>query len=378
VKLGGVEIRRIRLPLVVPFRSASGEQRERDVLLVRVASPEGEGWGECAALATPSYTSEYVDGAHHVLRYHLLPRLLGQPDVASGQVAPLLAGVRGHAMAKAAVEMAVLDLELRTAGVSFAEHLGAVRQAVDAGVAVGIASDVGHLLDAVAGYCEAGYRRVKLKIEPGWDLQPVQAVRERFGDGLSLQADANASYTLADAAHLGRLDAFDLTMIEQPFAPDDLLAHAELARRMRTPICLDESITSAAAASSAIALGAAAVVNVKAGRVGGYLEARRVHDVCARAGVPVWCGGMLETGLGRAANVALAALPNFTLPGDLSASDRYFQTDITPPFRLVDGRLRVPSGPGLGVEVVEDVLDAFTVGVYSVPAAGGSHFEGVE
>ena len=361
MKLSGVELRRVRLPLVTPFRTSAGEQREREALLVRVTSPEGEGWGECAALATPSYTSEYVDGAHHVMRHHLLPRLLAQPDVASADVAPFLAGVRGHAMAKSALEMAVLDLELRAAGVSFADHLGAVRRSVAAGVAVGIPDDLGHLLDAVAGFWEAGYRRVKLKIAPGWDVRPLQAVRERFGDDLLLLVDANASYTLADAAHLARLDAFGLAMVEQPFAPDDLLAHAELARRIRTPICLDESVTSAAAASSAIALGAAAVVNVKAGRVGGYLEARRVHDVCAQAGVPVWCGGMFETGLGRAANVALAALPNFTVPGDLSASDRYYRRDITPPLLLDDGRLGVPTGPGLGVEVDWDLVEQLRV-----------------
>jgi O-succinylbenzoate synthase len=220
---------------------------------------------------------------------------------------------------------------------------------------------VPELLDAVGGYLDEGYLRIKLKIEPGWDVEPVRAVRERFGDDLLLQVDANTAYTVADARHLARLDPFDLLLIEQPLDEEDVRGHAELAKTVRTPICLDESITSARAAAPAIALGACSIVNVKPGRVGGYLEARRIHDVCAAHGVPVWCGGMLETGLGRAANVALAALPGFTLPGDTSASDRYDRTDITEPFRLDRGHLAVPTGPGLGVEPIPDLLDEVTV-----------------
>jgi O-succinylbenzoate synthase len=222
-------------------------------------------------------------------------------------------------------------------------------------------SSIPILLDAVAGYLDEGYRRIKLKVEPGWDVEPVRAVREQFGDDLLLQVDANTAYTLADAPHLALLDAFDLLLIEQPLDEEDLLGHAKLAQQIATPVCLDESIISARVAEAAIELGACAIVNIKPGRVGGYLEARRVHDVCAAHGVPVWCGGMLETGIGRAANVALAALPNFTLPGDTSASSRYFATDITEPFVLDDGRLRVPLGPGIGVEPVADVLKELTV-----------------
>jgi O-succinylbenzoate synthase len=366
VRISGVELRRIRLPLATPFRSALGAHTEREALLVKVSTPDAEGWGECVAMAAPTYTSEYVDSAHHVIRQHLLPRLLARSDVGAGDVGPALAGVRGHPMAKAAVEMAVLDAELRTSGTSLADHLGGVRPRVDAGVALGIPDSVPELLDAVAEVRRAGYRRVKLKIQPGWDVEPVGAVRERFGDGLALQVDANGAYSLADAPRLAELDAFGLVLVEQPLAEDDLLGHAELARRIRTPICLDESVTSAAAAATAIALGAAAVVNVKAGRVGGYLEARRIHDVCAGAGIPVWCGGMLETGLGRAANVALAALPAFTLPGDLAASDRYYAADITAPFVLEDGRLTVPTGPGLGVDVLPEVVEACTESVERV------------
>ena len=366
MKLDAVELRRIALPLVSPFRTSFGTQTARDVLLVRVRTPEAEGWGECVAMEEPLYSSEYVDGAQAIIRDHLLPRLFARDDVTAGSVAPALAPVKGHAMAKAAVETAVLDAELRVAGISLAEHLGAVRDAVDAGVSVGIMESIPALLDAVAGYLDEGYRRIKLKIEPGWDVEPVRAVRERFGDALLLQVDANTAYTLADAPQLARLDPFDLLLIEQPLEEDDVLGHAKLAKLVRTPICLDESITSARGAAAAIELGACAIINIKPGRVGGYLEARRIHDVCAAHGVPVWCGGMLETGIGRAANVALAALPNFTLPGDTSASGRYFATDVTAPFVLQDGQLRVPTGAGIGVDPIPDLLQSMTVSTETV------------
>jgi o-succinylbenzoate synthase len=359
VKIEAFELRRLRMPLVKPFRTSFGVEDERDVLLVRAITPDAEGWGECVALKEPIYSSEYVDAAQHVTREHLLPRIFAHGEATADEVAPTLEPIKGHQMAKAAVEMAVLDAELRAQGTSFARRLGAVRDAVDCGVSVGIHDSIPALLDTVAGHLDEGYRRVKLKIEPGWDVEPVRATRERFGD-IPLQVDANTAYRLADARHLSKLDAFDLLLIEQPLPEDEVLAHAELAKVVRTPICLDESITSARSAADAIALGACAIVNIKAGRVGGYLEARRIHDVCAANGVPVWCGGMLETGLGRAANVALAALPNFTLPGDTSASDRYFHRDLTEPFVLADGRLRVPEGPGLGVSPIPGLLEGFT------------------
>jgi O-succinylbenzoate synthase len=266
-------------------------------------------------------------------------------------------------MAKAALETAVLDAELRAAGISLAAFLGATREAVPVGVSVGLTRSVGELVTAVEGYLADGYQRVKLKIEPGWDVGPVAAVRKQFPD-LPLQVDANEAYTLADSSRLTDLDEFNLLLIEQPLPADDLAAHAELARRLRTPICLDESIVSARAARRAIELGATAIVNIKPGRVGGFLEARRVHDVCRDQGVPAWCGGMLETGIGRAANLALAALPGFTLPGDISASKRYFARDVTSPFDLLPGSLlAVPTGPGIGVEVNEGVLNEVTTGV---------------
>ena len=363
VELLEIELRRVRLPLVTPFRTAHGTQHEREVLLVRARTADAEGWGECVAGARPDYTSEHVAGAEQVLRAHLIPTLLAAPDVAADGVAAVLSWVQGHRMAKAALEAAVLDAELRAGGASLAAWLGGTHDAVDAGVAVGIPGSVPELLDVVGAHLDQGYRRIKLKVEPGWDREPVQAVRERFGPGVQLQVDANGAYRLDDAAALAALDPFDLLLVEQPLPPDDLVGHAELSRRLATPICLDESIRSAGDAATAIALGACSIVNVKPGRVGGLLEARRVHDLCQARGVPVWCGGMLETGIGRAANVALASLPGFTLPGDLSASDRYFRQDLTAPFVLEDGRLRVPTGPGIGVDPLLDVIDDLTQSV---------------
>ena len=372
MKIEGIELRRIRMPLVSPFRTSFGTETERDVLLVRVVTPEAEGWGECVAMSEPLYSAEYADGAADVLRRFLIPAVRARLADASARfdatlLGELLAPIRGHRMAKAALEMAVLDAELRAAGRSFAAFLGATRDRVPCGVSLGIMSSIPELLDAVARYLDDGYVRIKLKIEPGWDVAPVRAVRERFGDDLLLQVDANAAYTLADANHLAKLDDFDLLLIEQPLAEDDIVQHARLAARLRTPICLDESIESAAHAAAAISLGACSVINIKPGRVGGYLEARRVHDLCRAHGVAAWTGGMLETGLGRAANVAFAALPGCTLPGDTSASRRYYTTDITEPFELEDGHLAVPAGPGLGVAPIPETLDEVTTATEWIP-----------
>jgi O-succinylbenzoate synthase len=359
MKLRSVEMRRIHLSLVAPFETSFGVQTKRDILLLKAITSDGEGWGECVAGEEPTYSSEYVEGAQHVLVHHLLPRLLDQPRLEAEDVGRLLRPVHGHHMAKSAIEMAILDAELRAQGESFASYFGAVRAAVDAGVSVGIHRSIPELLETVGDYLEQGYRRIKLKIKPGWDVEPVRAVRERFGK-VPLQVDANTAYSLSDASHLALLDPYDLLLIEQPLPEEQVLAHAALAKSVRTPICLDESITSVQAAADAIELGACRIINIKPGRVGGYLEARRIHDLCAERGVPVWMGGMLETGIGRAGNVAMAAMPNFTLPGDTSASDRYYSRDITAPFVLHDGRLDVPAGPGLGVEVDVEFLDSIT------------------
>ncbi len=368
MKLESVELRRIKLSLVAPFETSFGVQTERDVLLLKAITDGGEGWGECVAGEEPTYSSEYVDAAGHVLIHHLIPRLLDRELVAA-DVSVLLHPVHGHQMAKAAVEMAVLDAELRAQGQSFGRFFGAVRRAVDCGVSVGIQPSLAELLQTVGGYLDQGYRRIKLKIKPGWDVEPVRAVRERFGD-VPLQVDANTAYSLADAEHLAKLDPFGLLLIEQPLPEEQVLAHAQLARTVRTPICLDESITSAQSAADAIELGACRVINIKPGRVGGYLEARRIHDLCAARGLPVWMGGMLETGIGRAGNVAMAAMPGFTLPGDTSASDRYYHRDITEPFVLEDGRLRVPTGPGLGVSIDAEYLESITYWKSVVGRAG--------
>ncbi len=380
-----VELHRLEVPLVRPFETSFGRETVREVLLVHVVTDSGDGWGECVAGRDPFYSAEYVDGAASVIERYLAPALLeatasrgaiaadaptepaAEGPGARGATVPLAASVAstlsfvaGHRMAKAALETAVLDAELRTQGRSMGECFGAVREWVDCGVSVGIASTVDELLDEVAGYVDEGYRRIKLKIKPGWDLVPVGAVRELLGrDGL-LQVDANTAYTVDDIPLLASLDVFELLLIEQPFAEEDLAAHVRLAEACETPVCLDESILDRTTAIDAIERGATSIVNIKPGRMGGYLEALRVHDACLALDVPVWCGGMLETGVGRAANVALAALPGFLLPGDTSASSRYFAEDLTEPFVLGTGeqrgRLRVPDAPGTGVTVRSELV----------------------
>ncbi|MDR7383555.1 o-succinylbenzoate synthase [Promicromonospora iranensis] len=371
MNIRGIELRRVELPLVSPFRTSFSTQTERDVLLLRVETDDGEGWGECVAGEDPLYSSEYVDASADVLRRFLVPALSayreGAGITSAIDVGQALAPVKGHRMAKAALEMAVLDAELRAQGRPLSRELGSVVDRVPSGVSVGIQDSIPRLLDAVGGYLAEGYVRIKLKIEPGWDLEPVRAVRERFGDDVLLQVDANTAYTLRDARHLARLDPFDLLLIEQPLEEEDVLGHAELARRIEMPVCLDESIVSAQTAAAAITLGACSIINIKPGRVGGYLEARRIHDLAVAHGVAVWCGGMLETGIGRAANAALAALPGFTLPGDISASGRFYATDITEPFVLDDGHIAVPTGPGLGVTPLPEILDEVTTTTEWIP-----------
>jgi O-succinylbenzoate synthase len=361
VFLDGFELRVLHLPLVSPFTTSFGTETVREVIIVRALTPDGDGWGEVVTGAAPLYSSEYTQGAWDVITRFLAPALLGRGAVAPAEVAGVLEPFIGHRMAKAGLELAVLDAALRAEGRSLGAFLGADRDRVPAGVSVGIQRDPAALVDAVGGYLAEGYVRIKIKIKPGRDVADTAAVRDAFGT-IPLQVDANSAYTLAQADTLAELDAFDLLLIEQPLQEDDLVDHAVLAERLRTPICLDESITSHKAAGDALALAAASVINIKAGRVGGYLEAVRIHDLCRAAGVPVWCGGMLETGIGRAANAALAALPGFTLPGDISASSRFYHRDIvTEPAVLDDGHVRVPTGPGLGVEIDHGFLDEVTV-----------------
>ncbi len=358
MRIAGIELRWVRLPLVTPFRTSRYTEEWKYALLIRVRTEEGAiGWGECVAMRVDVYSPETIDDAARALRETLIPMVLELPDVTAEKAKEALAQVEGHPMAKAALEMALLDAQLRLIGRSLAAHLGAVRPAVKAGVSVGIMSEK-ELIDTVLRYrFEEHYQRIKLKIEPGWDVEPVHLVRELLGADALLQVDGNGAYRLEDAGHLAELDRYDLLMIEQPLAADDLDGHAALARKLKTPICLDEPITCTADAIRAIDRGAAAIINIKPGRVGGYLEAKEIHRVCAARGVPVWVGGMVETGLGRAANVALAALPHFTIVGDLSASERFFTQDITPPIVVgTDGLIRVPDKPGIGVEPDMTVL----------------------
>ena len=358
-RVRAIELRIVGLPLVSPFRTSFGEMTHKECILARVETDDGTGWGECVASDEPDFSEEWNEGAWLVLRDLLAPALVGH-DVTPEDVERRLAFVRGHPMAKATLVNALLDAELRARGESLASYLGGVRERVGCGVSVGIAPGTERLLEQVGGYLDEGYRRIKLKIEPGTDVERVAAVREAHPDIL-LSVDANAAYTLDDVEVFRRLDAHGLLMVEQPLHHEDLVDHAELQRRISTDLCLDESIRSAADASAAIGLGACRIVNIKQGRVGGVLEARRVHDVAAAAGVPVWCGGMLETGIGRATNLALASMPNFTLPGDTSASRRYFHEDLTEPFELApDGTMAVPSGPGIGVDPDPERLERCT------------------
>ena len=354
----------INMPLVRPFRTSFGTELVREVLIVEAISSGGtSGWAECAASSWPGYSSEYTAGVIDVMTDHLIPALRETTMAAEPEeVREALDVIRGHPMAKTAIATSMLDVWLRERGQSMASFLGSTRTEVDCGVSVGIPTTetLRELLDEVGIYVDAGYRRIKLKIEPGWDVEPVAAVRARWPE-MPLQVDANQAYTRADAAQLAKLDEFDLLLIEQPLPEEDWLGHRLLAEVCTTPICMDESILSVASAESALEFGSATIINIKPGRVGSYLTARDIHDMCMARNSPVWCGGMLETGVGRAANLALAALPNFTLPGDTSASNRYYAVDITEPFVLQDGRLPVPQGPGIGVEPVPELLADFRI-----------------
>jgi len=355
-----VELREVAIPLVRPFRTSFGEETQKRAILVRAITDDGEGWGECVSSDEPRYSEEWLEGSWMALERWMSPAVVSEvhrPD----QVASALRWIRGHRMAKAALEAAVLDGWLRMAGVSLSSHLGGVRDRVPCGVSVGIAPTAEAMLEEILGYLSKGYRRVKLKIEPGRDLAVVRTIREALPD-TPLSVDANGAYTPADTPLFEALDELGLMMMVQPLDTEDLLDHAALQARLRTPICLDESIRSARDALAAVRLEACRIINIKPGRVGGILEAKRVHDVAFGSNVPVWIGGMLETGVGRAANLALASMPGVTLPGDTSASDRYFREDLTEPFVLSpDGTMPVPAAPGIGVEPLPEHLRRCTV-----------------
>ncbi|HUF13472.1 MAG TPA: o-succinylbenzoate synthase [Longimicrobiales bacterium] len=354
-----VVLETIRMRLKQAFRISSGSQEERCVVLVRLVTKDGTGVGECVAGDEPNYSYETTETARWMMERHLCGAILGLEFPGARELAMALTrAIRGHPMARAALEMAAWHLEAQQRGVSLASLLGGSKDRIEVGVSIGLQPSVEELLTEIQRYVDQGYRRVKLKIAPGHDLEFVRHAREAFPE-LAMQVDANAAYGASDMAHLRRFDPLGLLMIEQPFAEDDLVTHAKLQAMTETPVCLDESIGSAAECESALALQAAGVVNIKPGRVGGFAEAIRIHDLCADAGVPVWCGGMLETGIGRAHNLALASLPNFRYPADLSASDRYWDRDVVdPPFTLEpDGTILVPGRTGLGVDIDERLLD---------------------
>jgi O-succinylbenzoate synthase len=365
IELARCVLREIRLKLKEPFRISSGTTHERRILLVEVTDADGAmGWGECAAGEYPNYSSETIDTAWLAIRSWITPIVLGRrfddPCHLAGTVS---AAFRGHRMAKAAVEMAVWELDARRRSVSLAEALGGTRATVDTGISIGIQPDPVALVERVRRARAEGYRRVKVKIQPGADIAFVRAARAALDEAVPLMADANSAYTLSDLPILRQLDEFRLLMIEQPLGQDDLVRHAELQQALETPLCLDESITSVERAEDMVRLGSGRIINIKPARVGGFMAARAIHDVAARHDVPVWCGGMLESGVGRAHNVALASLPNFRLPGDLSPSRRYWERDIVvPEWTMHDGSITVPRDrPGMGVEVDREFVEALTV-----------------
>jgi o-succinylbenzoate synthase len=370
VRIDRLELRLLRLPLVHFFETSFGRIYDKHFILVKLEGEGHTGFGECVAENDPYYSSETNETCWHIISEFLAPRVLGAAFEHPRDVFPAFAAVRGHNMAKAAVEMAAWDLYAKQQGVPLSRVLGGDRSEIVSGVSIGIQDSLDQLVEKVERELAAGYRRIKVKIKPGWDIEAVERVRSRFGP-IPLMADANAAYTLEDAEHLARLDAFDLMMIEQPLEYDDIRDHARLQEQLRTPICLDESIHSVRLAEEAIRLKACRIINIKPGRVGGHRESIRLHDLCQAHGIPVWHGGMLESGLGRAHNIHLSTLANFSLPGDVAASKRYFNPDlIDPPIEVSpQGTIAVPTAPGIGVTYVQARIDAATIRLASLEPA---------
>jgi O-succinylbenzoate synthase len=366
MKVREIELRRIFLPYVAPFETSGWREEGSYPIIVRMLGEDSRGefvaWGESPVGENPFYNEENFKTAWIILQDYLVPMLLSAEVQSPWDVTPLFAKVRANRMAKCALEFTAWDLFARAEGCSLAKLLGGTRERVSVGVSVGIQKDIDTLLKVVDAYLKDGYRRIKLKIKPGWDVEPVAAVRRQWPD-LLLQVDANSIYHLSDGPHLAQLDQYDLLLVEQPLAHDDIFDHAKLKRQLKSPLCLDESIVSPEHARWAIELQACDIINIKPSRIGGLGDAVKIHNMAQAAGMPVWHGGMLESGIGRAVNVALASLPNFTLPGDISANDRYFKRDIVQtPFTLnPDSTLTVPTGIGHGAIVDEDYLDDVTV-----------------
>ena len=362
MRIDRITLREIRMPLVHPFETSFGRTTERRILLVEVEEDGAVGWGEVTCGERPFYNEEWVDAAWLILRDFVAPRILDIDIASAADVAGRSSHIRGHHMARGGLETAAWDLEARKLGLPLWQHIGGSRTEIDCGVSIGIQDSVEELLELIEREVRAGYQRIKIKIKPGWDVEVVRQVRAAFRT-IRLMADANSAYALSDAAHLRRLDEFDLMMIEQPLPHDDIIDHAQLQARLDTPICLDECIRTARHAEQAIEMNAGRIINIKLGRVGGFSEALLVHNVARAHGIPVWCGGMLESGIGRAHNIALSTLDNFTLPGDVSASKRYWKRDIIdPPVEVgPGGTIAVRDEAGFGYELDHDYIDALTV-----------------
>jgi O-succinylbenzoate synthase len=363
VKIASIELREIRLPLVHFFETSFGRTTERRILLVRVEDIDGaEGWGECTAGEGPFYSEEWTETCWEAVETFLAPMIVGQQVKSASDIWDLMSAVRGNRMAKAALETACWDLEAKRGGVPLWQHLGGVHREIACGVSIGIQDTPEDLLGKIEHELDAGYQRIKIKIKPGWDREILAMVRARFPQ-IALMGDANSAYTLDDAALFRSMDEFNLMMFEQPLAHNDIFDHAELQRQVKTPICLDESIHSSEDARHAIQIGACKVINVKLGRVGGHAEAQRLERVCRQSKIPVWCGGMLEAGIGRAHNIAMATLEGFTLPGDVSASERYWAEDIIdPPVTITaQGKIIAPDAPGIGYEIKRERIESLTV-----------------
>lgn len=371
MNISSIELREIRLPLIHFFETSFGRTTERCIILARVVDNEGaEGWGECTAGEGPFYSDEWTETAWPTLKKVLAPMVVGHEVDRAANVHQLMKGVRGHRMAKAAIETACWDLEAKRAGVPLWKHLGGVQTELPCGVSIGIQDSPEQLIEKIEEEVSAGYQRIKIKIKPGWDLDIVRRVREHFPE-IRLMGDANSAYTLQDLPLLKALDEFNLMMLEQPLAYDDMFDHAELQKQIKTPVCLDESVKTAEDAAHAIDLGACRIINVKLGRVGGHALAKQVEKIARERNIPVWCGGMLESGIGRAHNIAMATLAGFTLPGDVSASARYWKEDVVdPPVTVTPrGTINAPPKPGIGFEVNGKLLDQLTIRREEIDAA---------
>jgi O-succinylbenzoate synthase len=362
MQLRGFTLRELRMPLVTPFETSVERTDVRRIILVEANLDGTTGWGECVAGETPSYSPETTETAWHILRDFIWPLLKGKEFGSASEVWGMLNSVRGHNMAKAALESAIWEAEAKQKGVPLWKLLGGERQEIASGVSVGIKVSLEELVRAVKVELEAGYQRIKIKIKPGIDVEPVRRLRKEFPK-IKLMVDANSSYRAKDWPLLKELESFYLMMIEQPLGWDDLYGHVELQKKLETPLCLDECIYTEEQAKAAIELGACRIINIKMGRVGGHTVARRIHDLCQENGAPVWCGGMLESGIGRAHNIALSTLPNFTLPGDVAASRRYWAEDIIEPEVIVSprGTISIPTGPGIGYKPRLDRIEALTI-----------------